>query len=199
MLVGHGFGQAAQFGRALKFFLFGSLRGQKRRARDVDLVVQLDEGEAVDGAMAAVEAIGPRVRKPVELWLSHHESEPNLAGNYDYRSHRWAFWRRPGLPGFFGGLEAVSLDHVVRLALAAGPYGPNRRSSGAEPDAGPDCTVRQQPDGWHYVLVERCAGPYEGPLEAAAAAEAAAKAAGELDAIQVLWFRMDRAEPAVPT
>jgi hypothetical protein len=196
MLGGHGFGLAAPRGRPVKFFLFGSLRGQKRRARDVDLVVQLDDGDAVDSAMAEIAAIGPRVRKPIELWLSHHESEPNLAGNYDYRSGRWAFWRRPGLPGFFRGLEAVTLAHVVRLALAAGPYGPNRRGGGPEPSAGPDCTVRQQPDGWHYVLPGRCGGPYEGPLEAAAAAESAAKASGELDAIQVLWFRMERVEPA---
>jgi hypothetical protein len=173
----------------VKFFLFGSLSGQKRRARDIDLVVELEDGEAVDGAMAAVAAIGPRVRKPIELWLSHHETEPNLAGNYDYRSDRWAFWRRPGLPGFFRGLEAVTLDHVVRLALAAGPYGPNRRGS-PEVATSPDCTVRRGPDGWRYALSGECDGPYEGPLEAAAAAEAAAKATGRLSPIEVLWFQL---------
>ncbi|HEY4027700.1 MAG TPA: hypothetical protein VGO86_14835 [Candidatus Dormibacteraeota bacterium] len=173
----------------MKFLLFGSLRDQKRRARDVDLVVELDEGEALDGAMAAVAAIGPRVRKPIELWLSHHETEPNMAGNYDYLSDRWAFWRRPGLPGFFDGLEAVSLNHVVRLALAAGPYGPNRRAGSPE-SGGPDCTVQRRADGWHYTLSGMCGGPYEGPLEAAAAAEAAAKAKGELTPVQVLWFRL---------
>jgi len=68
----------------LRFFIFGSLRGQKRRARDIDLVVELDAGETVDEAMARVEEIGPRVRKPIELWLSRSESEPNLAGNYDH-------------------------------------------------------------------------------------------------------------------
>ena len=174
----------------MKFYLFGSLRGQKRRARDVDLVVELDDGESVDAAMTAVAGIAPRVRKPIELWLSHHETEPNLAGNYDFRSGRWAFWRRPGLPGFFRGLEQVALDHVVRLALAAGPYGPNRRGGTPEPGAGPDCTVRRAPDGWHYDMGERRCGPYAGPLEAAAAAEASAKAAGDLDRIQVLWFRL---------
>jgi hypothetical protein len=174
----------------VKFFLFGSLRSQRRRARDVDLVVELDGGEAVDGAMAAVAAIAPQVRKPIELWLSHHETEPNLAGNYDYRSERWAFWRRPGLPGFFRGLEAVTLDQVVRLALAVGPYGPNRRSGTPEVAAGPDCTVRRGPDGWRYALAGDAAGPFEGPLEAAAAAEAAAKASGQLAPIEVLWFQL---------
>src|SRR5262245_21465724 len=101
--------------------------------------------------MARVAEIGPRVRKPVELWLSCSESEPNLAGNYDYHSGRWAFWRRPGLPGFFRNLEPVTLDQVVRLALAVGPYGPTRRS-GAPEATGPECTVRRCPDGWRYVL-----------------------------------------------
>lgn len=175
----------------MKFSLFGSLRGQKRRARDIDLVVDLDEGETIDVAMAAVAAIAPRARKPIELWLSHHEGEPNVAGNYDYRSERWAFWRRPGLPGFFRGLEPITLDQVVRLALAIGPYGPNRRGGVPEAGAGPACTVRRLPDGWHYEAGGSGGGPYEGPLEAAAAAESAAKAAGELDAIQVLWFRLE--------
>ena len=174
----------------MKFYLFGSLSGQKRRARDIDLVVELDDGEAVDGAMAAVAAIGPRVRKPIELWLSHNETEPNLAGNYDYRSRRWAFWRRPGLPGFFRGLEAVTLDHVVRLALAAGPYGPNRRGGTPEFTASPDCTVRRGPDGWGYTLDGQAGGPFDGPLEAAAAAEASAKASGQLGPIEVLWFQL---------
>jgi hypothetical protein len=174
----------------VKFFLFGSLSSQKRRARDVDLVVELDGGETVDGAMAAVAAIGSRVRKPIELWLSHHETEPNLAGNYDYRSGRWAFWRRPGLPGFFRGLEAVTLDHVVRLALAAGPYGPNRRGGSPEAAASLDCTVRRGPDGWRYALDGEAGGPFVGPLEAAAAAEAAAKAGGQLGPIEVLWFQL---------
>lgn len=176
----------------MKFYLFGSLRGQKRRARDVDLAVELDDQEPVEDAMAAVATIGPRVRKPIELWLTHHETEPNLAGNYDFRSGRWAFWRRPGLPGFFRGLEPVTLDQVVRLALAVGPYGPNRRGGAPEAGSAPNCTVRQRPDGWHYSLDGgRCAGPFDGPLEAAAAAEAAAKEAGDLDAIQVLWFRLE--------
>jgi hypothetical protein len=174
----------------VKFYLFGSLSGQKRRARDIDLVVELDDGEAVDGAMAAVAAIGPRVRKPIELWLSHDETEPNLAGNYDYRSGRWAFWRRPGLPGFFRGLEAVTLDHVVRLAVAAGPYGPNRRAGSPQMAASPKCTVQRGPDGWRYEVGEEAGGPYEGPLEAAAAAEAAAKANGQLGQIEVLWFQL---------
>lgn len=175
----------------MKFYLFGSLRGQKRRARDVDLAVELDE-EPVQEAMAAVATIAPRVRKPIELWLSHHETEPNLAGNYDFRSRRWAFWRRPGLPGFFRGLEPVTLDQVVRLALAVGPYGPNRRGGAPGAGVGPECTVRQRPDGWHYTLDGgHCSGPFEGPLEAAAAAEAAAKEAGELEAVQVLWFRLE--------
>jgi hypothetical protein len=191
MLDGHGCGHVAQLGSAVRFLLFGSLRGQKRRARDVDLVVHLDEGEAVDIAMTAVADIAPRVRKPIELWLSHHETEPNVAGNYDYRSQRWAFWRRPGLPGFFRGLETVTLDHVVRLALAAGPYGPTRRSGSPEASAGPDCTVRRLPDGWHYDLAGHQGGPYEGPLEAAAAAEATAKASGDLGPVQVLWFRLE--------
>ncbi len=175
----------------MRFYLFGSLRGQKRRARDIDLVVELDEGEAVDAAMAAVASIGPRVRRPIELWLSHQETEPNLAGNYDYRTERWAFWRRPGLPGFFRGLEQVTLDQVVRLALAVGPYGPNRRGGGPAPEAGPACTVLRGPDGWRYQLDGQVGGPYEGPLEAAAAAEAAAKARGELGSVQVLWFRLE--------
>jgi hypothetical protein len=174
----------------VNFFLFGSLSSQKRRARDIDLVVELDDGDAVDAAMAAVAAIGPRVRKPIELWLSHHETEPNVAGNYDFRTERWAFWRRPGLPGFFRGLEAVTLDHVVRLALAAGPYGPNRRGGIPEIAASPACTVLRGPDGWRYALDGEAAGPFEGPLEAAAAAEAAAKASGQLSAIEVLWFQL---------
>lgn len=190
MLTWHGRGDGAPRGRSVKFYLFGSLSGQKRRARDVDLVVELDDGEAVDGAMAAVAAIGPRVKKPIELWLSHHETEPNLAGNYDYRSGRWAFWRRPGLPGFFRGLEPVTLDHVVRLALAVGPYGPNRRGGSPEVGAGPACTVRRGTDGWRYEMGGAAGGPYEGPLEAAAAAEAAAKADGRLGPIEVLWFRL---------
>jgi hypothetical protein len=179
----------------VKFYLFGSLRGQKRRARDVDLVVELDDGEAVDGAMAAVAAIAPRVRKPIELWLSHRETEPNLAGNYDYRRERWAFWRRPGLPGFFRGLEPITLDQVVRLALATGPYGPNRRSGAPDGGSGPECAVQRRDDGWHYDLEGRCAGPYPGPLEAAAAAEAAAKTGGGLDQVQALWFRVVERAP----
>src|SRR6266481_3231863 len=107
----------------MKFFLFGSLRSQKRRARDVDLAVEFEVGETVDQAMARIAEIGPRVKKPIELWLSHSESEPNVAGNYDYRSERWAFWRRPGMAGFFRGLEPVTLVQVIRLALATGPYG----------------------------------------------------------------------------
>ena len=188
----HGRGHSAPGGIAVKFYLFGSLSGQKRRARDIDLVVELDDGESVDGAMAAVAAIGPRVRKPIELWLSHDETEPNVAGNYDYRSGRWAFWRRPGLPGFFRGLEPVSLDQVVRLALAAGPYGPGRRGGLPAAGPGPDCAIRRGPDGWYYDLGRSgaCTGPYDGPLEAAWAAEAAAKAAGDLSPIQALWFRM---------
>lgn len=174
----------------MKFYLFGSLRGQKRRARDVDLVVELDEGEAVDGAMVAVAAIGPRVRKPIELWLSHDESEPNVAGNYDFRSDRWAFWRRPGLPGFFRGLEAITLDQVVRLALAVGPYGPNRRAGRPETGAGPDCRVIQDAAGWHYRVGDETGGPYEGPLEAAAAAEATAKSSGQLSPAAALWFQL---------
>jgi hypothetical protein len=190
ILRGHGRGHRAPGGITVKFYLFGSLSGQKRRARDVDLVVELDDGEAVDEAMAAVAAIGPRVRKPIELWLSHHESQPNVAGNYDYRSGRWAFWRRPGLPGFFRGLEAVTLDHVVRLALAVGPYGPNRRGGSPEVGGGPDCTVLRGPDGWRYELDGEPGGPYESPLEAAAAAETAAKAKGQLGPIEVLWFQL---------
>jgi hypothetical protein len=174
----------------VKFYLFGSLSGQKRRARDIDLVVDLDDGEAVDGAMAAVAAIGPRVRKPIELWLSHHETQPNVAGNYDYRTGRWAFWRRPGLPGFFRGLEPVTLDHVVRLALAVGPYGPNRRGGIPEVGDAPACTVHREPDGWRYELGGEAGGPYDGPLEAAAAAEAAAKAKGQLGPVEVLWFEL---------
>jgi hypothetical protein len=174
----------------VKFYLFGSLSGQKRRARDVDLVVELGDGEAVDGAMAAVAAIGPRVRKPIELWLSHHETQPNVAGNYDYRSGRWAFWRRPGLPGFFRGLEPVTLDHVVRLALAVGPYGPNRRGGSPEVGAAPACTVQRGPDGWRYQMDGDDGGPYDGPLEAAAAAEAAAKAKGQLGPVEILWFHL---------
>lgn len=174
----------------MKFYLFGSLSGQKRRARDIDLVVELENGEAVDGAMAAVAAIGPRVRKPIELWLSHHETEPNVAGNYDYRSGRWAFWRRPGLPGFFRGLEPITLDRVVRLALAVGPYGPNRRAGSPEVGASPECVVLRGPAGWQYEMCGEVGGPYEGPLEAAAAAEAAAKAKGRLDPVEVLWFQL---------
>ncbi len=174
----------------MRFYLFGSLRGQKRRARDVDLVVELDDREVAE-AMAAVAEIGPRVRKPIELWLSHNESEPNVAGNYDYRSERWAFWRRPGLPGFFRGLEQVTLDQVVRLALAVGPYGPNRRGGNPEAGAGPSCTVRRGQSGWCYELDGDRGGPYPGPLEAASAAEAAAKAKGELGPVQVLWFRVE--------
>jgi len=173
----------------LRFFIFGSLRGQKRRARDIDLVVELDAGETVDEAMARVEEIGPRVRKPIELWLSRSESEPNLAGNYDHATGRWAFWRRPGLPGFFRSLEPVTLDQVVRLALAVGPYGPARRTASPE-EMGPDCTVRRGPNGWDYALGGEWHGPYPGPLEAAAAAEAAAKARGDLGVVQVLWFRL---------
>jgi hypothetical protein len=190
MLERHGFGLDEPRGGSVKFYLFGSLRGQKRRARDVDLVVELDEGEAVDAAMTAVATIAPRVRKPIELWLSHHETEPNVAGNYDFRSHRWAFWRRPGLPGFFRGLEPITLDQVVRLAIAVGPYGPNRRGGIPGAGGGPDCAVNRRLDGWHYELGGRCGGPYGGPLEAAAAAEAAAKAGGELGPVQVLWFRL---------
>ena len=190
ILRGHGRGHDAPGGTPVKFYLFGSLSGQKRRARDIDLVVELENGEAVESAMTAVAAIGPRVRKPIELWLSHHETEPNLAGNYDYRSDRWAFWRRPGLPGFFRGLEAVTLDHVVRLALAAGPYGPGRRGGTPEVASTPGCTVRRAADGWRYELGDEAGGPYEGPLEAAAAAEAAAKANGRLGPIDVLWFQL---------
>ncbi len=185
MLSSHGCGHAGP----VRFFLFGSLQGQRRRARDVDLVVELDEGETVDEAMTRVEGIGPRVRKPIELWLSRSESEPNVAGSYDYRSERWAFWRRPGLPGFFRGLEPVTLDQVVRLALASGPYGPNRR--GGSPEAGgPDCTVSRAPEGWRYELDGEVAGAFEGPLEAVAAAEAVAKARGDLASVHVLWFRL---------
>ena len=190
MLRWHGWGEGAPSECPLKFYLFGSLSGQKRRARDIDLVVELEDGEAVVGAMAAVAAIAPRVRKPIELWLSHHETQPNLAGNYDFRSGRWAFWRRPGLPGFFRGLEPVTLDRVVRLALAVGPYGPNRRGGRPEVGAGPECTVRLGQDGWRYHLDGEAGGPYEGPLEAAAAAEAAAKASGQLGPIEVLWFQL---------
>jgi len=173
----------------LKFFLFGSLRSQKRRARDVDLVVDLGDGETVDQAMVAVAAIAPRVRKPIELWLSSSESEPNMAGNYDHASDRWAFWRRPGQPGFFRGLEPVTLDGVVRLALAVGPYGPIRR--GGSPEAvGPACTVSRSALGWEFELNGEKSGPFDGPLEAAAAAEAAAKASGDLTPPQVLWFRL---------
>ena len=177
----------------MKFYLFGSLRGQKRRARDIDLVVELDPDETVDAAMAAVAAIAPRARKPMELWLSHHETQPNVAGNYDYRSGRWAFWRRPGLPGFFRGLEPISLDRVVRLAVAAGPYGPGRRGGVPQAGSGPDCAIRRGADGWYYELggAAACSGPYDGPLEAAWAAEAAAKTAGDLSPVQALWFRIE--------
>jgi len=161
----------------VRFLLFGSLRGQKRRARDVDLVVQLEDGETVDEAMTRVAEIGPRVRKPIELWLSRSESEPNVAGNYDHASGCWAFWRRPGQPGFFRNLEPVTLDQVVRFALATGPYGPARRRN-------------------RYELDGDVGGPFPGPLEAAAGAEAAAKARGALGPAQVLWFRL---EAAVPT
>ena len=175
----------------MKFFLFGSLRGQKRRARDVDLVVDLEAGETVDEAMRQVAAIAPRVRKPIELWLSCSESEPNMAGNYDHRSERWAFWRRPGLPGFFRGLEQITLDRVVRLSLAVGPYGPGRRASGPVAADGPDCRVRQDGTGWRYELEGETDGPFGGPLEAAAAAEAASKESGRLGPIQALWFKME--------
>src|SRR5256885_8406301 len=131
----------------VKFFLFGSLRAQKRGAREVDLVVELEAGEAVDAAMARIAEIGPRVKKPIELWLSSSEAEPNVAGNYDYQTDRWAFWRRPGMAGFFRGLEPVTLDHVVRLSLAAGPYGPTRRGGSPQPDSGPDCPVRRGREG----------------------------------------------------
>jgi hypothetical protein len=174
----------------VKFYLFGSLRGQKRRARDVDLVVELEQGETVDQAMIRVALIGPRVRKPIELWLGRSESEPNLAGNYDYRSGRWAFWRRPGMPGFFRGLEPVTLDQVVRLALAVGPYGPHRRGGSPNTGAGQSCVVRRADDGWHYELGRRSGGPYGGPLEAAAAAEAVAKARGGAGPAEVLWFHL---------
>src|SRR5207249_3491391 len=53
----------------MRYLLFGSLREQKRRARDVDLVVELEPGETVDQAMLGIAAIGPRVRKPIELAL----------------------------------------------------------------------------------------------------------------------------------
>ncbi len=177
----------------VKFFLFGSLRGQKRRARDVDLAVELEPGETVDEAMAQVAAIGPRVRKPIELWLSCSESEPNMAGNYDHRSGRWAFWRRPGLPGFFRGLEQITLDRVVKLALAVGPYGPTRRSAGPAVENGLECRVRQGSAGWRYDLERESNGPLEGPLGAGAAAEAAAKASGRLGQIEALWFRLEGA------
>ena len=190
MLERHGRGGSAPRETPLKFYLFGSLSGQKRRARDIDLVVELDEGEAVDGAMTAVAAIAPRARKPIELWLSHHESKPNLAGNYDYRSGRWAFWRRPGLPGFFRGLEPVTLDHVVRLALAVGPYGPIRRGGAPEVTSSLDCKVHRASDGWRFALGDQFGGPYDGPLEAAAAAERAAKAGGWLGPVDVLWFHL---------
>jgi hypothetical protein len=190
MLSKHGRGRSTGSGSPVKFFIFGSLRGQKRRARDVDLVVELDEGESVDAAMTAVAAIGARVRKPIELWLSHNETQPNVAGNYDYRSDRWAFWRRPGLPGFFRGLEPVTLDQVVRLSLAIGPYGPNRRGGTPEVDPGLDCQVRQGPQGWCFQLGDDVRGPYEGPLEAASAAEAAAKTRGQLGPAGVLWFQL---------
>ena len=179
----------------MRFLLFGSLRGQKRRARDVDLVVQLEDGETVDEAMTRVAEIGPRVRKPIELWLSRSESEPNVAGNYDHASGCWAFWRRPGQPGFFRNLEPVTLDQVVRFALATGPYGPARRA-GSAVVGGPDCAVRRGHDGWRYELDGDVGGPFPGPLEAAAGAEAAAKARGALGPAQVLWFRL---EAAVPT
>jgi hypothetical protein len=175
----------------VKFFLFGSLRSQKRRARDVDLIVELEAAEGVEAAMARIAEIGPRVKKPIELWLSRSETEPNVAGNYDYQSDRWAFWRRPGMAGFFRGLEAVTLDHVVRLSLAAGPYGPNRRGGSPGPDSGPDCLVRRAPEGWVYELGGDGGGPYDGPLEAASAAEAAAKARGDIKPVQVLWFRLE--------
>ncbi len=174
---------------SLKFLLFGSLRRQKRRARDVDLVVRLENGESVDQAMVAVAAIGTRVRKPIELWLSSSESEPNQAGNYDHVSNRWAFWRRPGLPGFFSGLEPVTLGEVVRLANAVGPHGPIRRG-GSPHAAGPECTIRRSGDGWHFVLEGESAGPFEGPLEAAAAATTAAGARSDLGPAQVLWFHL---------
>ena len=176
----------------MRFFLFGSLSGQKRRARDIDLVVELEEGETVDAAMRSVEEIAPRVRKPIELWLSRSETQPNLAGNYDYRSGRWAFWRRPGMPGFFRGSVRVSLRHVVKLALTTGPYGPVRRGTGTEASAGPECTVWREADGWWYRLGDQEAtrGPFRGPLEAAGAAQAQARAMGELSPAQVLWFRL---------
>ena len=175
----------------VKFFLFGSLRGQKRRARDVDLVVELEPGETVDEAMAQVAAIGPRVRKPIELWLSCSESEPNMAGNYDHRSGRWAFWRRPGLPGFFRGLEQITLDRVVKLALAVGPYGPTRRSAGPAAENGLECRVRQDRDGGRYDLEGETSGPFEGPLEAAAAGEGGGKERDEVGPIEAIWFRLE--------
>jgi hypothetical protein len=189
MLSGHG---RVRADRTMRFFLFGSLRGQKRRARDVDLVVELEADETVDAAMARVAEIAPRVRKPMELWLSRSESEPNLAGNYDYKSERWAFWRRPGQPGYFRGLEPVTLDLVVKLSLAVGPYGPNRRGGSPQADAGPDCVVRPGEDGWQYELEGETGGPCEGPLEAAAAAERNAKTRGLLDPMRVLWFKLER-------
>jgi len=172
----------------VRFFLFGSLRTLKRRARDVDLVVELEQGERPEDAMIAVAAVAPRLRKPVELWFSSNESVPNLAGTYDPRTERWAFWRRPGLPGFFHGLEPVSLDHVVRLAQAAGPYGPSRRAGSPGPSV--ECTIGRQGDGWGYELDGERHGPFPGPLEAASAAERAAKVRGELGPEQVLWFRL---------
>jgi hypothetical protein len=178
----------------MKFFLFGSLRTLKRRAKDVDLAVDLD-GEPVEWAMLRVAAAAPRIRKPVELWLSRSETEPNLAGNYDFRSGRWAFWRRPGRPGFFKGLELVTLEQVVRLAQAQGPYGPMRRPG--TPEVGVDCEVRRGTDGWGFELAGRWRDGYPGPLEAAAAAEAEAKASGELGPEHALWFRLE-AEADLP-
>lgn len=174
----------------MKFFLFGSLRTQKRRARDIDLIVELEPGDTVGDAMASVAQMAPRARKPVELWLTRSESEPNVAGNYDPKTDRWAFWRRPGLPGFFTGLEPVTLDQVVRLAHVAGPHGPIRRSGSPTPGCQPECSVRNTPEGWRYELDGERGGPFPGPLEAAAAAEAAAKAGGRLGPAQVLWFRL---------
>jgi len=56
---------------------------------------------------------------------------------------------------------------------------------------GPDCTIRRGQNGWQYRLDGEWHGPYGTALEAASAAEAAAKARGDLDTIQVLWFRLD--------
>jgi hypothetical protein len=141
--------------------------------------------------MARIAEVGPRVKKPIELWLSSSETEPNVAGNYDYQSDRWAFWRRPGMAGFFRGLGPVTLDQVVRMSLTAGPYGPTRRGGSPEPDSGPDCLIRRASEGWVFELAGASDGPYDSPLEAASAAEAAAKARGDIKPVQVLWFRLE--------